>query len=95
MVDEEVLRSQVQEKYREVAIEPGGQFHFQTGRALAHRLGYPKEVVDALPDGAVESFAGVANPFSLRDLQPGERVMDAGSGGGFDCVIAAEQPKFD
>ena len=90
MVDEELLRTQVQEKYREVAIEPGGQFHFQTGRALAHRLGYPNDIVDALPESAVESFAGVANPFSLRDIQPGERVVDAGSGGGFDCVIAAE-----
>jgi len=88
-VDERLLRAQVQEKYREVAIEPDGEFHFQTGRPLAHRLGYPASLVDELPDGAVESFAGVANPFSLRDIQPGERVMDAGSGGGFDCVMAA------
>jgi arsenite methyltransferase len=39
----------------------------------------------------VESFAGVANPFSLRRLQAGERLVDAGSGAGFDCFIAAKQ----
>lgn len=88
-VDADLLRAEVQDKYREVAIEPDGDFHFQTGRPLARRLGYPAAVVDALPNGAVEAFAGVANPFSLRDLQPGERVVDAGSGGGFDCLVAA------
>src|SRR3972149_2652731 len=55
------------------------------------RLGYDTSVVDAMPDSAVESFAGVANPFSLRLLTPGERVVDAGSGAGFDCFIAAPQ----
>ena len=44
-----------------------------------------------MPDAAVESFAGVANPFSLRPLEPGEKVVDAGSGAGFDCFIAAQQ----
>jgi arsenite methyltransferase len=48
-------------------------------------------MVDSLPDTAVESFAGVANPFSLRQLEPGEKVVDAGSGAGFDCFIAAKQ----
>jgi len=88
-VDEEALRAQVREKYREVAIHPDGEFHFQTGRPLAARLGYPEALLDSLPDTAIESFAGVANPFSLREIQPGERVVDAGSGGGFDSVVAA------
>jgi SAM-dependent methyltransferase len=47
--------------------------------------------VDALPDRAVESFAGVSNPFSLRRLAPGEKVVDVGSGAGFDSFIAAGQ----
>lgn len=88
-VDQEALRAQVREKYREVALDPGGEFHFQTGRPLAQRLGYPADVLASLPDSAVASFAGVANPFSLRAIEPGERVIDVGSGGGFDCLVAA------
>jgi arsenite methyltransferase len=88
-VDAEALREEVRKKYREVAIDPHGSFHFHTGRPLAARLGYDAAVVDALPDAAVESFAGVANPLSLRPLSKGERVVDVGSGAGFDCFVAA------
>lgn len=90
-VDPAVLRDEVKSKYREVALNPGGEFHFHTGRRLAKHLGYDAAVVDALPDEAVESFAGVANPFALQRLAPGERVVDAGAGAGFDCFIAAAQ----
>src|SRR5689334_5500716 len=90
-VDPDALREQVRDKYREVAVDPGGGFHFHTGRDLARRLGYEAGPVDALPDRAVESFAGVADPFSLRRLAPGEKVVDVGSGGGFDSFIAANQ----
>ncbi|MBI2358388.1 MAG: methyltransferase domain-containing protein [Deltaproteobacteria bacterium] len=91
LVDEEALREQVRNKYREVATNPAGKYHFHTGRFLAAHLGYDAAVVAALPDAAVESFAGVANPFSLRPLARGERVVDVGSGGGFDSFIAAAQ----
>lgn len=90
-VDPAVLREEVKSKYRDVAVNPHGEYHFHTGRPLAKRLGYDSAMVDVLPDAAVESFAGVANPFSLRALQPGEKVVDAGSGAGFDCFIAAQQ----
>ena len=89
IVDAEALRAEVRDKYREVAVHPDGEFHFHTGRPLAARLGYDPDVVEALPDRAVESFAGVANPFSLRPLQRGERVVDVGSGAGFDSFVAA------
>jgi protein-L-isoaspartate O-methyltransferase len=91
MVDGEALREQVREKYKEVAVDPHREYHFHTGRFLAAHLGYDKAVVDALPDVAVESFAGVANPFSLQALGQGERVVDVGSGGGFDSFIALAQ----
>lgn len=91
MVDAGTLREQVKEKYRDVAVNPHGSFHFHTGRILAAKLGYDQSLTVSLPDSAVESFAGVANPFSLRSLSQGERVVDLGSGGGFDCFVAAMQ----
>jgi arsenite methyltransferase len=90
-VDANKLREEVSNKYREVALRPDGEYHFHTGRPLAARLGYDGGMVDSLPDEAVESFAGVANPFSLRGLKTGERVIDAGSVAGFDSFIAALQ----
>ena len=91
LVDAVALRDQVREKYREVAIDPTGPLHFHTGRELARRLGYDEDAVAALPDRAVESFAGVANPFTPRRLNPGDRVVDIGSGAGFDSFLAAAQ----
>lgn len=88
-VDPEALRDEVRAKYRAVAETPEATFHFHTGRELAERCGYDMGRVDELPRVAVESFAGVANPFALRDLEVGERVVDIGSGAGFDSFLAA------
>lgn len=90
-VDPAALREEVKSKYRDVATNPNAEYHFHTGRAAAKRLGYDTAMVERMPDAAVESFAGVANPFSLRPLERGEKVVDAGSGAGFDCFIAARQ----
>ena len=87
--DAETLRRGVRERYRDVALNPDGSLGSYTGRPLAAKLGYPSAIVDALPDRAVESFAGVSSPFSLRELNRGERVVDIGSGAGFDAFIAA------
>lgn len=90
-VDINALREEVKSKYREVAVDPHGAHHFHTGRFLAKHLGYDDAFVASLPDVAVESFAGVANPFSMRTLSKGERVVDVGSGAGFDSFVAAHQ----
>ncbi len=89
LVDAAALREQVKDKYRNVAANPQAKHHFHTGRTLATRLGYDQSLVDSFPDEAVEAFAGVGNPFSLRSLQAGERVVDVGSGAGFDSLVAA------
>jgi ubiquinone/menaquinone biosynthesis C-methylase UbiE len=95
IVDTEVLRDQVREKYRAVAVEPDATYHFHTGRSHARRLGYDETIVASLPDRAVESFAGIGNPFSLRALERAERVVDVGSGAGFDSFVAAHQVGHD
>jgi SAM-dependent methyltransferase len=85
------LRGAIQEEYAEVATTPTKGFHFHTGRPLARMLGYPAAETDSLPDTAIESFAGVGNPFIFDLLRPGETVVEVGSGAGFDAVLAARQ----
>ncbi len=91
LVDPGTLRSQVQSKYREVALHPDAQFHFHTGRPLATRLGYPDPVVARLPEAVVESFARGGHPVALRPRTPGAQGVDLGCGAGFDTQIAADQ----
>jgi arsenite methyltransferase len=89
-VDPEALRASVRSKYRELALDPSARFHFHTGRPLADLLGYDPALVAPLPDRAVAAFAGVANPFSMCPLGQEDQVVDVGSGGGFDTVVAAQ-----
>jgi arsenite methyltransferase len=88
-VDTQELELKVQRMYRAVATDPRGEFHFELGRSLAERLGYPADVLDRIPDGAIESFAGVGYFFDLAALRDGERVVDLGSGSGMDVFFAA------
>ena len=88
-VDIDTLRGEIRREYVEVAANPDKGFHFHTGKPLAKRLEYADAWVDDVPDAAVESFAGTGNPFSMGEVQPGERVVDIGSGAGFDSLIAA------
>ena len=88
-IDVELLKSEIKKTYASVSDEPEKDFVFPTGRPWAEDLGYPEELAN-VPETAVESFAGVANPFSLGRLQPGERVLDLGSGAGTDSLVAAQ-----
>jgi SAM-dependent methyltransferase len=94
-VDVGELRRVVTEMYSCVSEEPEQDFHFPTGRAWALDLGYEPELLANVPDGAAESFAGVANPFSLGRLAPGERVVDLGCGAGTDVLMAAQMVGAD
>ena len=46
---------------------------------------------DELPDAAVLASLGCGNPIAVADLQPGERVLDLGSGGGIDVLLSAKR----
>ena len=83
------LREEVRKEYAEVALDPHKGYHFHTGRAAADRLGYDPALYAGLPDGNIGSFAGTGNPFMLGSINPGETVVDVGSGSGFDSLIAA------
>lgn len=87
-VDVGLLKSEIRKTYASVSQEPEKDFVFPTGRAWAEDMGYPPELA-RVPDSAAESFAGVANPFSLGRLASGERVLDIGSGAGTDSLVAA------
>jgi arsenite methyltransferase len=88
-IDVATLKSEIKKTYARVSTEPEEDFMFPTGRAWAEDLEYPVELA-GVPDLAVESFAGVANPFSLGRLEPGERVLDLGCGAGTDSLVAAQ-----
>jgi SAM-dependent methyltransferase len=88
-VDRSDLEAKVKDMYRQVALEPQGEFHFEMGRALAERLGYAPADLDRIPSAAIDSFAGVGYHFGLAALREGDAVLDLGSGSGMDTFIAA------
>jgi SAM-dependent methyltransferase len=89
-LDVALLRSEIQRTYADVSTQPDQEFIFPTGRAWALDLGYPQDLLARVPEASCESFAGVANPFSMGALQPGEDVLDVGSGAGMDSLVAAQ-----
>jgi SAM-dependent methyltransferase len=86
---EAALKGEILRMYQEVADYPEAEFHFFHGRAAAEMFGYRADALDAAPAGAVASFAGVGNPLERAALQPGETVLDLGSGAGLDAILAA------
>jgi SAM-dependent methyltransferase len=93
-IDVDLLKSEIKRTYSSVSEEPGRDFIFPTGRAWAEDLGYPAELAN-VPESAVESFAGVANPWTMGRLAAGERVLDLGSGAGTDTLVAAQMVGAD
>jgi arsenite methyltransferase len=93
-IDVDLLKSEIKKTYSSVSEEPGRDFIFPTGRAWAEDLGYPAELAN-VPESAIESFAGVANPWTMGRLAPGERVLDLGSGAGTDSLVAAQMVGAD
>lgn len=94
-LDTAELKQRVQSMYEEVALEPEHEFHFETGRPLAERLGYAPAELDRIPAASIDSFAGVGYFLDLAALQPGETVLDLGSGSGMDSFLAANQVGSD
>jgi SAM-dependent methyltransferase len=88
-IDIDLLKSEIKKTYASVSEQPDKDFIFPTGRAWAEDLDYPDELAN-VPESAVESFAGVANPWQLGRLNAGERVLDLGSGAGTDSLVAAQ-----
>ena len=88
-VDTETLRDAIKSEYKEVAEHPDKGFHFHTGRHLTKLVGYEDHWFEGVSERAIESFAGTGNPFAMGALATGERVVDVGSGGGIDSLIAA------
>src|SRR5947209_10267232 len=89
-LDRDRLRQAIQEEYAAVARDPDRGYPFHTGRPLASLLGYHDDWLEGLPEGSIASFAGTGNPFRIGHLQPGEQVVDVGSGAGLDSLIAAK-----
>ena len=94
-LDITVLRDAIKDEYKAVASDPQQGFHFHTGLKLAKILEYPQELIDSVPERALESFAGTGNPFRMEKLKPGEKVVDMGCGAGFDSFIAARMVSPD
>jgi arsenite methyltransferase len=88
-LDTAELEDRVKRMYEEVALEPDRDFHFETGRPLAERLGYPTDDLDQIPAAAIESFAGVGYFQDLAAITSGDAVLDLGSGSGTDTFVAA------
>ena len=88
-VDSEVLEIKVKQMYKDVAEHPEKKYHFEMGRGLAERLGYPVTLLNQLPTAAIDSFAGVGYFFGLAEIKKGDNIVDLGSGSGMDVFCAS------
>jgi len=89
-ISNETLRDAIKKEYENVAVYPNKGYHFHTGCEAANRIGYDKMLYDTVPEKNIASFAGTGNPFNLGPINPGDVVVDVGSGSGFDSLIASK-----
>lgn len=89
-ISDATLREAIKKEYENVAVYPEKGYHFHTGREAANRIGYDKNLYDTVPEKNIASFAGTGNPFNLGPINPGDVVVDVGSGSGFDSLIASK-----
>ena len=87
----EKLRRGVRESYSGAATDPKGRHPFPVGDDFALSLGYPRDLLDAIPPRSRNSFVGVANVSVFADLPEGATVLDIGCGAGLDALIAARR----
>jgi arsenite methyltransferase len=82
------IKDAVQRMFDRVAWAPGDQYRFAVGPGLARQVGFPDEILRALPAAAWESFTGLAYLHPRLALRPGEQVLDLGAGAGLDSLVA-------
>ena len=94
----DVMRDAVRERYDGIArateagcgCDCGPEDEISDAAVASIRMGYSQAELDALPDGS-DLGLGCGNPQAIAALQPGETVLDLGSGAGIDCFLAARQ----
>jgi arsenite methyltransferase len=86
------IRTVVREKYGEIAEgkRSGCGCGCDCGGDVLLTLGYTEEQKAQLPEGA-DLGLGCGNPLAHAGLEPGETVLDLGSGAGVDCFLAARE----
>jgi arsenite methyltransferase len=95
-IEQDQVRASVRERYGAVAKAGAGAGCAPSGGCCsspvtatdATRLGYSAADAQAVPEGA-DMGLGCGNPIAIASIQPGEAVLDLGSGGGFDAFLAA------
>src|SRR6056297_2840701 len=84
------IKDRVREGYGRIAREADAGCCGDSccGDLSADAIGYSRAEMEAVPEGG-DMGLGCGNPTAIADLKPGETVLDLGSGGGFDCFLAA------
>ncbi len=91
MINTHQLRDGVRRAYSSAAERPQDKHPFPVGRSFAESLGYPQDLLAALPSVSVDAFSGVSNVAVFAEIPVGAVVLDLGCGAGLDSLIAAQR----